>query len=55
VLSTTIDFEDQNASLELTLSVAPYFKLEDDKAVEIARDVANVVSTWRTVATGFGL
>lgn len=55
VLSTAIDFEDQSASLELTLSVAPYFELEDGKAIEILREVANVVSTWRTVATGFGL
>lgn len=54
-LATAVDLEDREASLELALSVAPYFDLDEDAARAIARDVALSVVEWRTVAARFGL
>lgn len=55
ILSTTIDFDDDTASVELALSVAAYFELEDGAARTIVREVATVVATWRDVARAQGL
>jgi serine/threonine-protein kinase HipA len=54
VLSTAIDLDDPSASLELALSVADYFELAEDKACELAGDVALAVSGRRTEATRQG-
>jgi len=54
-LSTAIDLEDTEASIDLALTVAPYFNLDADGAREIATDVARTVSEWRRVATNLGL
>jgi serine/threonine-protein kinase HipA len=55
VLSTAIDNEDQTASLELALSVAEYFELGGDEAVQIAGEVGDAVSGWRAEAAGRGI
>ncbi len=55
VLSSAIDFEDQSASFELALEVAPYFELEEDEATAIAAEVADAVSGWRADAQRLGL
>jgi serine/threonine-protein kinase HipA len=55
VLSTAIDDEDQTASLELVLSVAAYFDLDDQQAQQIAGEVATAVAQWRTQATRLGI
>lgn len=55
VLSSAIDFDDQSASLELALSVAPYFELEDEQARAIVREVARPVHEWRSEAARRGL
>jgi serine/threonine-protein kinase HipA len=55
VLETAIDFDDQSASLELALSVAEYFELDDAEAKAIAAEVGSVVSTWREEAGRLGL
>jgi serine/threonine-protein kinase HipA len=55
VLSTAIDDEDQTASLELALSVAAYFGLNDAEARGIAGEVARAVSQWRAEATRLGI
>jgi len=55
VLSSAIDEEDQTASLELALSVAAYFDLDDDEAMEISGEVGGVVAGWRAEAAGRGI
>jgi len=54
-LSTAIDLEDNEASMDLALSVAPYFALDENTARAVAKDVARSVSAWRTVASKLGL
>jgi serine/threonine-protein kinase HipA len=46
---------DQDASLETALSVASYFRLDKVEARAMAKDVGNVVATWREVAVQHGL
>ena len=56
VLSTAIDIdEDQTASLERAFDVIDYFDLELNEAREIAIQVADAVSQWRSVAKTFGM
>lgn len=49
VLATALgeDYHATGASLELALSVAPYFDLEEDDAWRIVREVASVTRLWR--------
>ena len=54
-LSTAIDLDDTQASIDLTLSVAHYFALDADGARAIANDVSRTVRDWRKVASGLGL
>ena len=46
---------DQDASLDTALGVASYFRLDKAEASGIARDVGEVVATWREVAAQHGL
>lgn len=55
ILTTTIDLHDGSASLELALSVADYFQLEQMIAKKIIGEIAEVVSTWQIVAKHTGL
>lgn len=55
VLSTAITEDDNTASLDHALEVAGYFELSDERAREVASDVAGVVSRWRHVAEQHGL
>lgn len=55
VLTTAIDLDSGSASLELALSVAEYFELSQDQAVQIAGEVGNAVSAWRKVATNLNM
>jgi serine/threonine-protein kinase HipA len=55
ILSTTIDLDDGTASLELAFRVAEYFELGKAQARQIAREVAEAVTSWRNVATAVGL
>ncbi len=54
-LMTAIDLDDTSASIELTLSVAGYFMIDEDQARATAKDIARVVSEWRTMAARLGL
>ncbi len=54
-LSTAIDLDDNEASIDLALSVATYFALDDDDARATAKDVARSVAEWRHVAADLGL
>jgi len=55
LLSTSIDFDDPTASIDLALSVIDDFRLKKPRAFEIIKEVALAVREWRTVATQFGL
>jgi serine/threonine-protein kinase HipA len=55
VLSTAIDFDDTNASLDIAMEVAEYFELGLDEARAIAGEVAHAVAGWRQKATALGL
>ncbi len=55
ILSTLIDEQSGDASVELALSVAEYFRLTPTQARQIAREVAKAVSQWRKAATALGI
>lgn len=55
VLATAIDLDDGTASLDLALSVAGYFELDEAQTREIAKEVGQAVSSWREEAAHLGL
>jgi serine/threonine-protein kinase HipA len=55
ILSTTINEDDNTASLALALEVAGYFDLDDSNAREIAKQAGKAVSKWRDEAAQHGL
>jgi serine/threonine-protein kinase HipA len=55
ILSTLIDEQSGDASIELALSVAEYFRLTPTQARQIAREVAKAVSQWRKAATALDI
>jgi serine/threonine-protein kinase HipA len=55
ILSTLIDEQSGDASLELALSVAEYFRLTPSQARQTAIEVAKAVSRWRQVAMALGI
>ena len=55
ILTTAINLEDGTASLELALSVAKNFRLTQEKAKLIIKEIAISVKNWRNIALQFGL
>lgn len=55
ILSTSIDYEERSASLDLACSVAGYFGLSASDAAEIAHEVGVSVAEWRTAAAEYGI
>jgi serine/threonine-protein kinase HipA len=55
ILSTLIDEQSGDASLELALSVAHYFRLIQVQAGGTAYEVAKAVSRWRQEAVALGI
>jgi serine/threonine-protein kinase HipA len=55
ILTTAVDEDDNTASLDVAMSVAPYFELNDARARAVAGAVARAVATWSDVATRQGL
>jgi serine/threonine-protein kinase HipA len=55
ILSTLIDERSGDASLELALSVAEYFRLTQTQARQTAYEVAKAASRWRREATTLGI
>ena len=55
ILTTAINEDDNTASLDVAMSVAAYFELDDRRARADARAVARVVATWRDEAARHGL
>ena len=55
ILTTSIDLDDGSASLDLAMSVAGYFELDENQAHGIALEVGRAVATWReeVVCLGF--
>lgn len=54
-LATAIDEQDTEASVDLLLEVAAYFRLDETRAVAVLSEVAGAVADWRLVAAGHGL
>jgi serine/threonine-protein kinase HipA len=54
-LSTAIDIDDFEASIETALSVSGYFRLSADEARAIVRDVERGTADWQRVAADLGL
>ncbi len=54
-LSTAIDFDDTTASLDTLMSLAGYFRLDDDDARRVLGEVSDATSRWRTAAEETGL
>ncbi len=54
-LSLQIDFESTRASIATLMSVAPYFRLDYDHALEALAQVAEAVARWRNVAASHRL
>jgi len=54
-LSTAIDFDNTDASLELALDVAEEFRLDRSQALETLREVHGAVAGWRQEASRSGL
>lgn len=55
MLSTSIDYDDPTASIDLALSVIDDFRIKKARALEIIKEVTLAVNEWRSVATQFGL
>ncbi|MEY4093702.1 MAG: hypothetical protein RLZZ53_901 [Acidobacteriota bacterium] len=55
ILTTAINEDDNTASLDVAMSVAPYFELDDARARADAGTVARAVATWRDEAARHGL
>ena len=54
-LSTAIDFDETEASIETLLRVAPEFRLGAREAREVLKEVGEATSSWRRVAEANGL
>lgn len=55
ILRTNIDYDNASASLDLALSVAQEFGLDQKQAKEIAKEVGLAVSQWRDIAKNLGI
>ena len=55
MLSTSIDFDDPTASIDLAWSVIDDFRIKRYRGIEIAKEVGLAVSEWRGVAAQFDL
>jgi serine/threonine-protein kinase HipA len=54
-LATAIDEADTTASIETLMSVAPYFRLDEEDGVDVLREVLVATSRWRQVAAKHGI
>lgn len=49
-LATAIDETDTTASVDTLMSVAPFFRLDEEKCVDVLREVLVATSSWREAA-----
>jgi serine/threonine-protein kinase HipA len=54
-LSTAIDYDDADASVDLLLSIAPLFRLQPDDALTVLGEVLAGTASWRRAARDAGL
>jgi serine/threonine-protein kinase HipA len=54
-LSIRIDFDSTLASLDTLMTVAPYFRLDNNSALGILAEVERPVARWRALAVAHGL
>jgi len=54
-LTLNISDNDNSLNLELALEVADYFRVETKRATEIIESIRNVVNSWRSIASKYGL
>ncbi|HEY2593465.1 MAG TPA: type II toxin-antitoxin system HipA family toxin [Chloroflexota bacterium] len=54
-LSTAIDYTETRASVDTLMSVAGYFRLNNDEALRVLAEVVRAISTWREVGRSHGL
>jgi serine/threonine-protein kinase HipA len=52
-LKLNISETDNALEIDLALEVAPYFRIKNDKAIQIVESIKRAVSTWRTIATQY--
>lgn len=55
ILTTSIDFYDNFASLETAMRVAKDFRLKKEEVLSIIQEVALGVKQWRFIASELGL
>ena len=55
ILTTSIDFYDNTASLETAMRVAKDFRLKKEEALSIIKEVSSAVKQWRSVSSEFSL
>lgn len=54
-LATAIDLDNPTTDVDLVMSVAPYFRLNDRKAREVIAETEKLTSRWRSLAQQLGL
>lgn len=54
-LSTTIDGFERTASIQTLMSVAPFFRLDDENAADMLGEVLVATHSWRDAATARGI
>lgn len=52
-LKLNISETDNALEIDLAIEVAPYFRIKNDKAMQIVESVKEAVSKWRTIATQY--
>ena len=55
ILTTAIDFDNTQADIEIAKSVAKDFRLSNEQAETIIKEVSNAVQNWQKVASDYGL
>lgn len=54
-LTLNISEDDNSLDVNLALSVTPYFRIEEETAKKIIKEIQAVVSTWKDVAKKYGI
>ncbi len=55
ILTTSIDFYNNDASFDTAISIAKEFRLKKEEALSIIKETSFAVKQWRLVASEFGL
>jgi serine/threonine-protein kinase HipA len=55
ILSTSINFDDNSASLDLAFSVIDEFRITKQEALQILKEVSSATKNWKSIAKKFNL